>query len=160
MALNPSPSQLSFQQIAQQTFDSTNDSVRMVLGSSTDLAISLDRTDQVTTFAANLSSTADITSASTGVLIAAADASGYKNVNLHVKTLTTIVGPQVLTLEYSPHDTDNVWIATTLTITPSLTANNIVTGTAITTLLARRFRVSTAGALTSGTAKLYLVAQG
>lgn len=102
---------------------------------------------------------ASLTSASTGVVIPAVSVVGMKTFNLVTNTTSTIIGAQVLTLEISPHDTDNVWVATGLTVTPSLTSGVTAIGTVLSTV-ARRARVSIAAAITSGTLDVYLIAQG
>lgn len=102
---------------------------------------------------------ASLTSASTGVVVPAISVVGMKSFSLITNTTSTIIGAQVLTLEISPHDTDNVWVATSLTVTPSLTSGVTATGTVLSTV-ARRARVSTAAAITSGTLDVYLNAQG
>lgn len=161
MATNPSPSQLSPSQIAKKIFDGTNDAIRISLGDATGIAIELSAADgdSVESQVRSVSQKASLTSSSTGVIIAAFDAKDLKRFNIYSKSTSAVVGPQVLTLEFSPHDSDNIWIASSLTITPSTTNGTVVSGTAI-DVLARRVRVSTAGALTSGTVDVYLVGQG
>lgn len=161
MGLNPSPSQLSPSQIAKKIFDGDNDAIRISLGDTTGIAIELSASDgdSVETQARSVSQKASLTSASTGVVIAAFDAKDLKRFNLHTKTTSTLTGPQVLTLEYSPHDSDNIWIASSITVTPSGTNGAVVSGTAA-DVLARRVRVSIAAAISTGTFDIYLIGQG
>ena len=106
---------------------------------------------------AGSSTKASCTNASTGAVVAATSCVGMKSFNVYSKTTATITDAQVLTLEISPHDSDDVWKATALTITPDTTSGNVVMGTALATPVARRARVSTAAAITSGTYDVYLV---
>lgn len=162
MAVNPSPSQLDASQITQRTFDASNDAVRTVPAEATSYVIELDGADgdNVMVNGLSVSTKASLTNASTGVVVPAASCAGYKSFNLYVATTATLTGPQACTLEVSPHDTDNVWIATTLTVTPSGTNGVVVMGTANSAIVARRARVSIAAAITTGTFDIYLVKQG
>lgn len=162
MAVNPSPSQLDASQITQRTFDASNDAIRTVPAETTAFSIELDATDgdSIQVVGTSSSTKASLTNASTGVVVPAASCAGTKSFNLYTKTTATITGPQACTLEVSPHDTDDVWIATTLTITPSATLNDVVMGTANSSIVARRARVSITAAITTGTFDIYLVKQG
>ena len=82
-----------------------------------------------------------------------------KSFQLYTNTTSAVTGPQALTVQVSPSDTDNVWINTTLTVTPSTTGGTVVMGTENTSIVARRVSVSTTP-LTSGTVDVYLVMQG
>lgn len=159
MAVNSSISELDAAQIVKRTYQVADDAVRTVLATTTGMAIVLDRSDEVTTYAGTVTGTADLTSASTGVVVAAFSVVGMQRINLFTKTTTTITDAQVLTLEISPSDTADVWIATALTVTPSTTANTVIAGTVLSNLTARRARVSTT-AITSGTYSVYVVGQG
>jgi len=160
MAQNSSISRLDSNQMIKRVFDEANDAVRIVLGESTGIAIELsaDDGDSIITRPEGISTKASLTSASSGVIIAAASCVGMKTFNLHSKTTSATVGPQVLTVEFSPHDSDDVWIASSITVTPSAVNGTLVSGTAA-SLIARRVRVSTAAAITSGTIDAYLIAQ-
>jgi hypothetical protein len=160
MAQNPTPSLLDSGQILKRLYDESNDAVRLVLADpSAGISVSLSSSeDSVVNLPTSLAATANITSASTGVIIAATSCVGMKTFNLFSKSTSAVVGPQVLTVEISPSDSADVWFATSLTITPSTSNNVVVSGTAA-SFVARRVRVSTAAALTSGTVSVYLVAQ-
>lgn len=162
MAQNPTVTRLDTAQAIKRTYDESNDAIRTIPADVTSFAIELDAADgdNVATKGLSSSTTANITNANTGVIIAAADCSGYKSFNLYTKTTTNIVGAQVCTVEVSPSDTDNVWKATSLTITPDATAGNVVMGTANSAIVARRIRVSIAASITSGVFDIYLVAAG
>lgn len=152
--------ELDSNQVLKTVFDIASGAVKTIPASATSFAIELDQADgdSVLTYPSNIGSKASITSASTGVILPAASCVGMKSFNIFSKTTTNIVGSQVITLEISPHDTDNVWFATSLTITPSGTAGTVVSGT-LTSLVARRVRLSIAAAITSGAADIYLVAE-
>jgi hypothetical protein len=159
---NPSITQLDGGQIFKRVYDETNDAVRVEVASGTTFAIGVDAADGDNLAIKGLSSStkASITNANTGTIVAAADCSGYKAFNIYIKTTSTISGSQACTLEVSPHDTDNVWIATSVTATPSGTNGVVVAGTASSAIVARRARVTIAAAITSGTFDIYLVQQG
>lgn len=161
MALNSSPSLLDSPQIIKRCFDGTNDSVRVNLGDINGLAVSLSATtgDSILTVPNSIATKASLTSASTGVVIAAASCVGMKTFNLYTNTTATLVGAQVCTLQVSPSDTDDVWIDTSLTVTESTTSGTVVAGTANSSIVARRCRVKIASTVISGTFDLYLVAQ-
>lgn len=160
MAQNTPISQLDPPQMIKRAYVESNDSFRVELGSESgfDVAIN-DTTDSIAQRGISTATSAALTSASTGVVIAAFDCKGMKSFNLYTKTATTITNAKALTLEISPDDTADVWKATTLTITPDTTAGVVVMGTAATNIVARRARVSTT-AVDAGTFSVYVVAQG
>lgn len=160
MPKNPYPaSQLDLHQMARQSFMEADDSFRVILGDGIDLEIELNAADgdSVKAVSDSLSSKASLTSASSGVVIAAQSAIGMRDINLVSKTTSTIVGSQILTLELSPHDSDDIWYSSSLTNSPSTVSGTVVASTPI-TILARRVRVSIAAPITSGTLDLYLEA--
>lgn len=154
-------SELDSGQIVKRVFSDADDAIKIIPSSNTSFGIELSADDGDSTInrPESLSQSVSITSASTGVIIAAFSCKGMKQVNIHSKTTSVIVGTQAITVEYSPHDSDNIWIATTATVTPSLVNGTILSGTAV-NILARRLRVSIAAPITSGTADIYLIAQG
>lgn len=96
----------------------------------------------------------EATDAVTGATIGTvSDAAGISTINLHVKSLTAVVASGLsIKVQYSPTTAGDVWIDSTLTVVPSATIDTLVSGTAVTTLLARRVRiVSTLTTFTSGT---------
>lgn len=75
-------------------------------------------------------------------ITAAMDASGVSAINLHVKTLSNITATGLsFKVQYSPATDGDFWLDTTVTVTPNNTAGYVVSGTALTTLLAKRVRV-------------------
>lgn len=169
MATNPNPSQLDATQIAQRTFDATNDAVRVEVGGGTSFALSLDATsgDTVGVQSVGTMTKTSITTSNTGTILGPISCVGMNVFNLYTNTTADITSAQLLTLQVSPHDTDNVWISTSLTITPSTSHSSspVVAGTANTPssaapIVGRRVRVITAAAIGAGTYDLYLVAQG
>ena len=175
---------LSASQVNKRVFDESSDAIRVVQAASTSYAIetsaadgdsmlmvgtadaSLSGTQSVLKVAsdgsltANFSSSAQKASVTTGsgVILPAFSVAGMKTINIFSNTTTLITTPHVCTLEISPSDSDNVWIATSLVITPS-SAVGAVAGTAISSC-ARRARVSIAAANTNGAFDIYAVAQG
>lgn len=148
--------------VLRSSWDETHEAIKVIPSAATDFAIELSAADGDTVASEGEQKNAtkvSITNASTGVVVPAYDVSGMKSFQIYVKTTATITGPQALTLEVSPHDSDNVWLATTVTATPSGTLNTVV-ASSIGNGIARRARVSIAAALTTGTADIYLIAQG
>jgi len=145
----PLASLLSGGQIAKRVFDQPTGSVRVIPSPLTAFEIESTNTAQK----------ASVTNTSTGVIVPAFSSVGLKTIALYTHTTSTITGPQVCTLEVSPSDTDEVWIATATTITESAT-NNAVVMSAIGSICARRARVSIAAAITTGTFDIYVVGEG
>lgn len=162
MALNSNPSLLDSGQIIKRLFDGSNDAIRIVLAEATGIAIELnaDDGDSVESRGINSETKASITNTDSGVIVPAQSCAGMKSFNLYTKTTSTITGSQVCTLEVSPSDTDDVWIATSVTVTPSDTDQTVVAGTASSAIVARRARVSIAASITSGTFDIYLNMSG
>ncbi len=160
MSVNPSPSLLDAPQIVKRVFNGANDSIRVNIGDVNDLAVSMSAAsgDSVINYPHAIAVKASLTSASTAVVLPATSCVGMKTFNLYTKTTATITGAQACTLEVSPSDTDDVWIATSLTITESTTLAVVVAGTINSAIIARRCRVSIAAAISTGTFDIYLVA--
>lgn len=161
MSVNTLPSYLDSSQIVKRVYDATNDAIRVEVGAGTSfgLSITADSGDSVTAVPNVTEVKTSITSASSTTLIAATPCIGMKSFNLYTNTTSTIVGAQVCTLQLSPSDSDNVWIASSLTITPSLTNGTVVMGTVNGAIVARRMRVVAAAAITSGTFDIYCLGQ-
>lgn len=161
MSQNSTPSYLDNGQIIKRIYEESDDAVRVKVASGTEFAVSLSSSeDSISSQGQSGSTKASLTNASTGVVVAAESCAGYKSFQLYTKTTSALVGPQTCTLEVSPSDTDDVWIATALTVSPSTSNNAVVMGTANSSIVARRCRVSIAAAITSGTFDIYLVKQG
>lgn len=161
MATNPTPSLLDSPQIVKRVFDPLNDSVRVNLGDINGLSFNISATgDTIGVQGVSSSTKVSLTASSTGVVIPAMSCVGIKSFQLYTNTTGTITGAQALTVEVSPSDTDDVWKATTLTVTESTTSGTVIMGTANSAIVARRVRVSIAAAISSGTFDAYLVLQG
>lgn len=71
-----------------------------------------------------------------------ADASGISVINLHVKTLSALTATGLtVKIQYSPLTDGDLWLDTSVTVTPSPTSGVVVSGTAISNLLAKRARI-------------------
>lgn len=161
MSINPIPSLLDAPQIVKRVFNGTNDSIRVNIGDANDLSVTMSAVagDSMISHPNSVAAKASLTNASTAVVLPATSCAGMRSFNLYTRTTATITGAQVCTLEVSPSDTDDVWIATTLTITPSTVNATTIMGTFNSSIVARRCRVSIAAAITTGTFDIYLVAQ-
>lgn len=161
MAQNANPSLLDAPQIVKRTFDSTNDAVRVSLGDVNGLSFNLSATgDTIGTQGVSTSTKASLDNTATGTVLGPVSCVGMKSFQLYTNTTATLTGAQSLTLQVSPSDTDNVWMATSLTVTESTTSGTVVMGTANSGIVARRARVVIAAAISTGTFDLYLVMQG
>lgn len=152
-------SKLDLGQILRGAYDEANEALKTVPAAATSFSIELDAADgdSVSAYRRQLSSKTSLTNANSGTVVAEFDASGINVINMHSNTTTNIVGAALLTLQFSPHSSDNIWINTSITLTPSLTSGTVVSGTQISNLNAVRCRVITAAAITSGTFDLYIV---
>lgn len=151
MAQNPDIKLLDSGQIVKRIYDGANDAIRTVPAEATSYSIELDATDGDSVlvygngFAQNSTS---LSSASAGVVIAAAACVGQKSFQLYgiVTALqgASTAGDLIARIEVSPSDTDNVWYNSSVSLTvPSASALNSVTASSLlTTLIARRVRVS------------------
>ncbi len=162
MAKNATISQLDSPQVIKRVYDEANDAIRVEVGGGTSFQLNLDATTGDTVGVQGMSTVqkSSITTSSTGVIVPAFSCVGMKSFNLYTITTATLTGAQVCTLEISPSDADNVWIASSLTVTPSGTLNVVVAGTVNSAIVARRARVSIASAISSGTFDIYVNAQG
>lgn len=162
MSQNPTITMLDIAQALKRTYNEADDAIRVELGSSTGFNVAIDTADGDNIAVLGLSSSTKVsmTSASTGVVVPAFSVAGLKSFNLYTNTTSTITGPQEFRFEISPSDTDDVWIATPLRITPSTTNGVVVMAESYSNIVARRARVSIAAAISSGTVALYLVTSG
>lgn len=159
MAQNTNVTELDTAQALKRSFDSTNDALRVDIISSLASSIEIDSvTDSITNVPKSSVQKASLTSASTGTVIAAFSVVGVKTIQLYTNTTATLTGPQACTVEVSPSDTDDVWIATSITVTESGTNATVIAGTSG-SICARRARVKIAAAISTGAFDLYAVAQ-
>jgi len=124
-------------EISMELNASDGDSVLVVNNSVSASATALDNTD-------------------TGIIVAEFPVDGAGVINMYVRTDTLLAGPQVITLEISPVAAGDVWMDSTVTVTPSTSAGVMLRGTAETDLVAKRARVKIAAAITSGTFSVYV----
>jgi hypothetical protein len=161
MAKNTTITQLDAGQVIKRIFDEPNDALRVEIGSGTSFALGITADDgsSITAVPSVSETKSSITNANTGVIVGPVPCIGMKSFELYTNTTSTITGAQVCTLQVSPSDTDNVWISTSTTITPSTTNATVVTSTVNTSIVARRMRVSIAAAITTGSFDIYLLGQ-
>lgn len=154
-----SSSKLDFGQIIKAVYDDVTGGLKTTPSSATSFSIELDAADgdSILSYKRQLASKTSVTNAAASIAVAAFDTAGLNFINMHSNTTTNIVGAQLLTLQYSPHATDDIWINTSITLTPSASSGTIVSGTQIANLNAVRCRVITAAAITSGAYDLYIV---
>lgn len=155
-------SKLDFPQILKRSFDETSGALKTVPASSTSFEIELNKADGDSVYSypnSQDTSASGIDNTFSSEIIGAITCNEIKTIQLYVKTTDTIVGPQVLTLEVSPVTSGDFWVATSITVTPSTTLNATV-ASSVGTICARRFRVTTAAAITSGTYSLTVFGLG
>lgn len=150
MAQNDSPSLLDSAQIIKRLYNQSNDSVRVEVASGTDFEVSLSATDgdSVVIYGNGFSgSTAALTSASSGTVLAATSCVGIKSFQLYgivtaVDAVTT-AGNIVVRIEVSPDDSANVWHNTgsTTTVSAGSAVGVIAVNSILSTLIARRVRL-------------------
>lgn len=150
---------LSADQVLKQSYDEATGSLKTIPAAATSFSIELDAADgdSVISHSRQLQVKESNTNAEATIAVAPFSVEGITRINMHSKTTATITGAQLLTLQFSPHATDDIWINTSITLTPSTTLNAVVSGTQIDTLNAVRCRVTTAAAITSGSYDLYIV---
>lgn len=97
--------------------------------------------------------------AATGAIIdSVVDCDGVKSLNMHA-----LVGSSPLSVaaaakvQYSPSDTDNIWIDSALTVTSATASAAVSSGTQINTLLARRIRLQLDTAPVGGDVTFYIL---
>lgn len=153
---------LDANQVIKSCFDEASQSLKTIPASATTFEMELSHIDgdSVTAYPSNISASGLARSnANTGSVIAEFDISMVKSIAIYTKTLTTIVGAQVLTLQISPLESGDFWVSTSTTITPDLVANVTKVST-VTAVSAKRARVITAAAITSGTYDVIAVGLG
>jgi len=156
-------SKLDFGQIIKNVYDDSTESLKTIPSSSTSFAIELDADDgdSVQIQGRESSSNASgIDNSYANIVLAEFDITGMSANNIFSMTQINIVGAQVLTLQISPIASGDLWFNTSLTITPDATAGNGIAGTVLSNLVAKRARIVTAAAITSGSYDIYALARG
>lgn len=150
---------LSADQVIKKVYDEVTDSLKTIPSSSTSFSVELSAADgdSVLSHRNNIAEKVSVTSASPTTIITDIDVTGINLLNIHAKTTANITSAQVLTVSYSPHATDDIWITTALTITPNTTAGNVVSGTQLTALNAIRCKITCPVAISAGSFDLYIV---
>lgn len=145
--------------ILRKAWSSADQALKMVPSSSTSFAIELSAADgdSVQNIPKDINSKSSITTES-GTVVAAFEVKSIKTINLYSNTTINITTPNLLTLQVSPSDTDDVWVDTALTLIPNSTAGTVVVGTPL-SIVARRARVITAAGNLDGAYDLYVVGQ-
>lgn len=148
------------QQILGAVLDTSSQSLNVKLASSTEFELSSTDGDSVTAVPNSLESSAIVPNgtASGTTVVAAFSVAGYSSFNLVTNTTVNLTAttPAAL-LEFSPSDTDDVWITASVSVTPSATAGTVVAGTAVANIPYRRARVRvTHGGYTAGSFTAYV----
>jgi len=149
MAVNPSVSQLDPAQITQRTYDSSNDAVRVSVGSA-----------EFVVSGEGISASGTMTNGSAGQVIAATACPGNKEYQLYAVATTATTGAVTVRIDVSPEDSGSVFYSTATTLTLNASAQDtIVVSSILTDLIARRVRVTiTANALGAAeTVTVYIV---
>jgi len=153
---------LDANQVLKASFDEASQSLKTIPASATTFEMELSHADgdSIVSHPSSVSASGLARSnANTGSVVAEFDISTIKSISIYTKTLTTIVGAQVLTLQISPVASGDFWVSTSITITPDLVAN-VTKVSSIATVNALRARVITAAAITSGTYDVIAVGLG
>lgn len=154
-------SSLDANQMVVRSFDEDSDAFRIELASGTSFAVVLSASDDsIVSYPVSLPNKASVAASASGIVLAAVSCPGIKGFQLYTNTTSTITSSQACTLEVSPSDTDNVWFATSTTVTPSTTSGVVVASAINVTTAARRARVTMSSGIASGTFDIYLVMQG
>ena len=97
--------------------------------------------------------------AATGAIIdSVVDSDGVRNINIH-----SVVGADNLSqaasakVQYSPSDVDDIWIDTSILLASATASNTVSSGTAVSTLLARRIRLYLITQPVAGDVTFYLI---
>lgn len=176
MSVNPSPSLLDGGQIVKRVYDEANDAVRVEVAGGTSFAVALDSSDSIvvlgtedgvvsgTPHALKVSTTgvvyvradsisgatASLSSASSGVVLAAISSSGIKSYQLYAQVLAEDVamagttGDIIARIDISPLSSGSTFYQTSNTLTvPSGTAlNAVVIGTVLTSIVGLRVQLT------------------
>lgn len=138
--------QANAQQIAQAAFDIDSQSIKTVIAGEVGIALSASSGDSVQATTPEIreqKATVTETTVTDTKVIAIFDISLVDKIQLVSNTTatTTFTTPK-FTLQLSPSATDDIWFDSSLTVTPSGTANTMVSGTALTGNLYKRARVN------------------
>lgn len=154
-------SKLDFPQILKKVFDEDTKAFKTIPSAESSFAVALDANeDSIATKGLDFSQTVSgVDNTVTANVIDEINVQGAKSINIYSKTLTTITGAKTLTVQISPVEAGDVWVDTALTITPDLTVGNVIVGTVL-EIVAKRARVVSNGAITSGTYDLYFIGRG
>lgn len=150
----------TFDQIIRASFDEPSQALKTTI-ESTDMSVELSYADgdSVTAYPVEFASSAIVpngTATATNV-IAAFSIVGIRNIQLvtHTTVNLTATTPSVF-VQFSPSDTDDVWVTSALAVTPHATAGNVVEGTALENVFYRRARVHfTHGGYSAGSFTVY-----
>lgn len=148
------------QQIVAAVLDVASQSLNVKLASSTEIELSAADGDSITSVPNSVGSSAIVPNGtSTGtVVIAAFSVTGYLHFNLVTNTTVNLTAttPAAI-LDFSPSDTDDVWVTGAINVTPNATAGTVVAGTAVTNIPYRRARVRvTHAGFSAGSFTVYL----
>lgn len=158
---NPHISDLDLNQAMKRVIDSQEDAFRVMVASGTDFEIALDEADGDSVAIRKMldSASGELTSLSaSGQFISEIDVEGFSEFQILAKINSAISGSCTLTLEVSPVESGNIWLATAITM--SVTGSSDIFSAKDTSLV-KRIRV-TAGpnSISSGSASIYLMARG
>lgn len=134
MSQNNSPSELDATQIAQRSFDSANDAMRVSVGSA-----------EFIIEGNGLSVSGNVTTASSGQAVAATPCPGIKEFQMYAVNTSANSGTMALRLDVSPDATPgtSVWFQSTTTLTvASGAANAVVVSAILNNLIAQQARIT------------------
>lgn len=149
-------------QIVQAVFCTETQSIKACLTGAAEIAISAASGDSIYVIPMRVASKATVASAtpSGAIVLSPFDSAQLTSFQLFTNTTSALSGQQIsVTLEISPSDSDNVWLPTDLSVSPT-SSLGATSGTAITNQFARRVRLKLSHtSYTAGSFDVYLVAR-
>ena len=159
MEKNPNISNLAATAIANKVFDEKRESVRVHLSEGISAKLSLNATtDSIAVVVPTVSAKVSIVPGPNSVLLGPISIVGIAKLAMYCNTTSPIATTATFTLEVSPSDIDEVWIAKN-TISPCLSAGNCGDSVTSFPIVARRARITCIGGIPDGSCDLYLVGQ-
>lgn len=150
MAKNTDLTKLDWYQAAKRVIEESNDAFRVTVASGTEFEIGLDSSEDSVAITSLMASGEELLTSSTptGELLVL-DSNGFKKAQIYLKNTLAVTSPQAITLEVSPLETGDFWVATATAITPDTFLNATKVSNQA-DILAKRIRLTTASQISAG----------